>query len=842
MRKAKSIDELYEEVKHHDLVLTVDVALADALNRRLNRPVLGSFATTPRKLAFSGGQDFEKEVFLKLVDDLDLTWKQASFILGKALDCWRETGEVENILRYEQYSEETTQEVVDKLKQYDTPFKAMEEYSPKGDVAVINPYQFTELDKKVLPDDYDTYSIFSDEETSLNEFNSFGSGLELVKSVVENIETVGPENAGIAVHPQSKYQSLLESYFKSSEIDYITQDEIDSEESFRNLVKLMRVGLSNRVIRLKDVRALIDSLDLDVSVRNPEARLDSVEGLEEFKEFLNVIEFLEVKEVIERMEDLSGQRFEGVRQLLEQLGFLDESVSSEVANRILNFVDNFDVVSEQQSSGVLLADPRKTSVIDRPVVFLLGMSSDWSEKPESEPWKNTEEIEEDNCKNFESLIQSGDKTVYMIEESLLDGEERPCHYFAELFDGFSLEKQEVVPKTCSENQLSGGFDKAEVDVDEKEFVLSQSSLNDLLISPRVFYMSRLVSDVEEESMKKGSLFHDFAELYFNKPDTTEEKLDEITELFVKEMRPISDPVSIKRLETELRIGLKRIMSFLDGKEPYQENSYEKDGKYPNFFEQELGLDVDTNSTEMSFNHSSMKITGKVDLITSDNHLIDYKSGRKYSEKQIVQKSRVETASDQRYPDMQALMYITQHAEKHDGEIKFSFVYFLEDLGEEVNGGKADNLARTVKYFPEKFHEKASEIEVFEMLFSDVKKSNNRRKTLEKLGYTLYSEFLNKNGFPEVYSKEEILKTDYTDKFISLCVEEVGDYKYARKGAKSAVKKLIEFRNKNFFKEDVEKFKDFIEEKHSELKEFEENGYPVGDREISELPDNDLVIE
>ena len=51
MDLAKSIDELYDEVKDFDLVICNDAPLALALNNRLDRPIVGTFATTPRRIA-----------------------------------------------------------------------------------------------------------------------------------------------------------------------------------------------------------------------------------------------------------------------------------------------------------------------------------------------------------------------------------------------------------------------------------------------------------------------------------------------------------------------------------------------------------------------------------------------------------------------------------------------------------------------------------------------------------------------------------------------------------------------------------------------------------------------
>ncbi|MBQ6548082.1 MAG: hypothetical protein IJL79_03965, partial [Candidatus Methanomethylophilaceae archaeon] len=51
MFRAKSIDELYEEVRDYDLVICNDAPLALALNNRLDKPRVGVFAITPRQLA-----------------------------------------------------------------------------------------------------------------------------------------------------------------------------------------------------------------------------------------------------------------------------------------------------------------------------------------------------------------------------------------------------------------------------------------------------------------------------------------------------------------------------------------------------------------------------------------------------------------------------------------------------------------------------------------------------------------------------------------------------------------------------------------------------------------------
>ena len=50
--RALGVDEVYEEVKDYDLVLSVDAPLVDALKKRVDEAKLGKFAVTPRRLVY----------------------------------------------------------------------------------------------------------------------------------------------------------------------------------------------------------------------------------------------------------------------------------------------------------------------------------------------------------------------------------------------------------------------------------------------------------------------------------------------------------------------------------------------------------------------------------------------------------------------------------------------------------------------------------------------------------------------------------------------------------------------------------------------------------------------
>ena len=55
------------------------------------------------------------------------------------------------------------------------------------------------------------------------------------------------------------------------------------------------------------------------------------------------------------------------------------------------------------------------------------------------------------------------------------------------------------------------------------------------------------------------------------------------------------------------------------------------------------------------------------------------------------------------------------------------------------------------------------------------------------------------------------------------------------------RKIIEYRNTRYFEEDLENIQAFVNQKIEEIESFEEDRYPLGDREVSELGKEDLIV-
>jgi len=850
VRETKSVDQLFEEVRGYDLVLTAEASLADALNSRKEEEE--RFAITPRRIVTEekGGDDFRREAFLELAEERDMSWRQAAYLLRNILDCWQETGDLEKIKEYERFGEEEIEQVIDVLKSIENPFSLMEKgrISGKKEVAVVGLYQFNELEKKLLPEKFDAIEVFTEEEHDLSEFKIFESKRDIVQSLKENVQRVGPENAGVVMHPESSYSSLVESVFEAEEIPYLAQRDISENNDLRTAVNLVRIGLSRENVRVKDVRPIIEELEFSVPRGKDNMLVSDAEGLEEFKEFFNILEYLDFGEVVEEYAELTGRKMGRVREVLEELNMVERSVDLESLRNLEYFIDSFELPESETTEGVLLADPKEVSNVDRPVVFFLGMSSDWTRETGNRPWIDRETEEEKNLKDFTSLIQSGREQVYMVQDREMNQDITPCFHLNQILD-FEFSTFRDLPHTRyrPENKVEEkGFGKKEVDVEVEEIeTLSQSRLNSFVLSPKLYYFEQLVSDAEDEKLEKGNVFHDYAEFYINHSNFVEELgEEEVLNFMVEQVEPYVEDSEVEKLRTELRLGLKNIQEFLREHE-VEEKNYEglekEDGE--NIFAEEYDKPVDSGVTEMSFRDKDLGAKGKVDLVLNETHLVDYKSGRKYDAKDIVEASNVELCEDADWPDFQAIMYLTYRRKfVPDEKLKFTFLNFLHNMEDVIDGEDSleDNTV-TVTYYPETFDEKVSSLEMYEHLLKNSGKTSYQGKMLRKLGCPEFREFFQGREIEDPYDKEKLLDSELAEEFKEYAKEEVGDYKYVRKGCEQVLKSLVDFRRSNYFREDLDRFEEFLDEKIEELNNYRKNGFPLK-AEADDLPKRDMIVE
>ena len=845
VKKRKPVDQLFGEVKEYRLVLTTEPSLADAINSRADNDI----AETPRRLVDDEDSGFRREIFLELVDEKDMSWRQASYLLKNVLDCWQKKGEIDGLKDYERFGTEEVDRIIDVLREVENPFSELEEFEITEDkVAVINFETFNRLEKKLLPDGFKEIQIFEDEKTELEEFRVFESKRDIVQSLKENVERVGAENIGIVMHPESPYQPLLESVFEAENIPYLSQTDLSEDNDLRTIISLIRVGLSQENVRVKDVKPIVEELDIFIPHNKENMLISETSGLEDFKEFFNVLEYMDFDEILREYKELTGQDMTKLRGVLEDLNMLEDPISVEVMGNLEYYLESFELKDSETSEGVLLVDPREVSFVDREFVFFIGMSSDWTRQTGDKPWNDKGKENRINLDSFTSLIQSGKRQIYMVQDREMNQDITPCFHLNQILEVEFSNFRDLPHTRCSPEQQveQKGFKKYSTNVEFDEIeMLSQSKLNSLALSPKLYYFEKMISDAEDENLKKGNVFHDYAEFYINYPEFVENlEEDRILDFMVSEVKPFIENTETEKLRTELRLGLENINDFL---REHQVNDRDYEGfektDSDNVFAEEFEKPIDSSVTEMSFKDRELGAKGKVDLVLNENHLVDYKSGRKYDAKEIVEGSNVELYENVDWPDFQAMMYLTyQRQHVTDEELKFTFLNFLHNIEDLIDGDdELDDNKVTVTYYPVSFVQKVSELEMYEYLLKNSGKTSYQGKMLRKLGCPEFRKFFKDREFEDPFDKEVLLESDLADEFKEFAEKEVGDYKYVRKGCEQVLKSLVDFRRSNYFKEDLDKFEEFLSQKLDELNNYRKNGFPLN-ADPDELPRRDLLMK
>jgi CheY-like chemotaxis protein len=165
------------------------------------------------------------------------------------------------------------------------------------------------------------------------------------------------------------------------------------------------------------------------------------------------------------------------------------------------------------------------------------------------------------------------------------------------------------------------------------------------------------------------------------------------------------------------------------------------------------------------------------------------------------------------PDFQALLYLAHHRRvRPDEPLEFVFFHFLALLDDAVSRDPdLDAALARVNYHPVPSAEYAGRQEAFDALTEGVAESNNRRKTLERMGHDAYAAFFDRHAFPDTADSDEVLDSEFATRFTDYAITEVGDYKYVDRGADKALKKLCRIRSRNYFADDVDAFESFLDE-------------------------------
>ena len=860
--KVLTIDEIYREVKDYDLVFTAEAALADALNNRVEEPRLGKLAYTPRSYVYRRFQNEElltkKELFLEVIQELDVSWKEGEYLLNHAIRAWEETGNPNAVLKDQRFSRDRLEPIIRVLRNTKNVYRELErsEVNESHSVCVVSLYQFNELDRSLIPPGSDVLKFFGEKKVSLPPFHVYASANKLVGSLVDNLGRLDLEETAVVVHPDSEYDSLLRTHLRDAGMEFQVSGKLQNSEFLRTLIQIGELGLNYPRVKLAQAKPVLSKIGyhLDKSREEEFVPDTTSENSDEINRLLAEVESSTFAELFGRISESNLEKRKEVREVLEDLNLWEKELTEKRLNNLKYYLDSFDLETDESDTGLLLANPGSVSFIDRSVVFFVGMSSKWDRAVEERPWRGVEELRKRDIRNFKCLLQNGDERLFMVQSEKMNRKITPSTYFNELEPGLSSftdgnEGEDYLKHERSAPAGSGFQDDYVRKTPEEVDVLSKTDLNQLALSPRDYFFDQLVREPDRDYFRKGTVLHDFAEFYANFPDFVNSRDEaEFVQLMAERMKSITEESNLPELQTEFRVGIRLIKRYLDRKElkdrSEEGNEAYTPGRGENFLAEEFGKKIQRRYTEMFFLDRKLGGKGKVDLVNG-RELVDYKTGKRKTLGSVVRDSNVGLFDGR--PEFQPILYLAYHRKvRNNQELKFTFFHLLDDVAGALRGEvELEDLTTTVTYYPYKFSEYITSSEAFDALNS----SGKRSKLLDPIGEENFLTALSNLDFdPEdFYSKEKALA--YRNQLKQLCLDyvEIGrgkdlTEKQFDKAVASILKTaLYKLRTKNYFRDDLEAFEEYLETTIERLNGWRSSRFPVGDNDLEDVSHRDLIL-
>lgn len=841
IQQAKSLPALYDDVRGYDLVLVPDAPLASALNRQLDRPHLGTFATTPRRLAAGRREQVEERTaFLELLHKTDLSWKQAAYLGEEIIHCWEYTAQPDGILEYDQFDNPAVERAVEQVRHLDTTSRYLTDYEvdETTDLAVVGYPQLTELERSILPSDVDTIDRFADQTFDQPPFRLFDTSADIIDAILSTIDEQTADDVAIVLDAGSEFSPLVESALDAADIPFYGGPGFLDESDHRAFLQLLRIAFRGQDVRVSDVQPVLQHVGREVDTDHEEKRLHRLDASEGdwLVDWCDAVEAGEVTfatalgEYEALLEDTELRQF---REELETLGLAPQTVTEARVDDLEFYLQSYEVPIDRENEGVLLADAKSATHVDRPLVFYIGLDDDWTRTPLRRPWVDRQIEYDRHLTQFQLLLQNGTSQYYLVRDTVGGSPVTPCLYFEELleesysrFTDLSTERY-----TVQESASEEPFEAESRSVSPTELTaISQSSLSTYVNSPRDYFFDRIVDSPDKDYFREGNLFHEFAEFYVHHPEAVPtEDIDDLAELMVAEMEPFVRDIDKRVHWTQYRAGLQNIVRFLDQHAPDSgqlvvSGGRRRENAFAEHFDRAVGADV----TEQWFDNEDLGVKGKIDLVASPNRLVDYKSGSKKSATQVVKNSSIDDISDT--PNFQAILYLAHQRTNHPNEqLEFVFVHFLENLDDIVQGSAdLDDTLTTVQYYPTPYVEYIASEEIYEQLRDGG--SNDCQKALSKSSYEDYAAVFETSDFPDTRDSDELIESEFGQALTSKMKDVVGNYKYVENGCKQAMRDLIRIRNRNYFEDELDAFEKFIEKRLQELnaRRAGEERFPIAD--------------
>ncbi len=712
MRRLKTIDEIYAEVRDYGLVITNDAALCTALNNRIDTARIGVLAMTPRGIArLLGGKILGRA----LMSDLELI---AAVSEETGLGIRQVFSEIENFREIRRYTRDVgayistrnARRIYESYRAMPTLERALGEmdpdderirgfFQPTGGVAVIGEELFDDLDKHCNSTDFDPIDIHTEGSFEIDTIHEIGNDRQLAENAASLIDPANATDYAIVLSAGSSIADAMRTSLYRRGIPFMNRMVVRDMAPIRDYLSFLALSLEYRTIRVRAVKELYANYNGFFKNGREEYLLhrqrpdDMRDHAWELKETMRAIvedgmTFAQVRDAIcDRV--ARGH----VTTILRELEMEDRIVTPDSVSDLRFAVDNVELHHneedlENERHGVVIVDCKNSIFVDRPVVIYLGMEQEWNIPVIGKRYLDAENETELNAIRLEALVQQGQRRVYLVNTSKNGKPVRPCLTFDLIYgrpcDGFGSMCSEVITGRWSVPLEEEVRSKGEDDIDRTydQEIFSKSTFNDYVSCPRRYMFGRLLPTPDEESTEFGNLVHEFAELYACYPRIVEERgVDSFVDMISDRYSGLSSPLMEELDRERIRLAMNNVRRFIDTlKVDLRLDTRNERRSHPNRFMEELDLEYTSDSCESDRSSQIHAIHGKFDLFWREN-VFDYKTGRPKDIKDIVKAMDLDAIS--RFPEFQPMIYLALAQERTNCAAEFNLFYALDGGADSV---------------------------------------------------------------------------------------------------------------------------------------------------------------
>lgn len=873
LRKSKTIQEIYNEVSGYDLTITNDAPLATALNKLIDKSRLGYLAMTPKQIAkkFAGlyyEKIFDKnEITLLLFKNTNIPINLIHQTVKKIYEIWMYNAKFEFIPLFLSDEEK---KILNILDEYDTLETVMENFNEdfygNKKIAVVGEELFTLLDMEVLfkrGKPADRIGLFTDEEYLIDNTYVFSSDELLAENIADLINEENEDETAIVLNTDSEYLEIIKSLFIKKGLKVEEKYYLRDDLSVRTLISFLELSLDIENIEFKELIPLANEFGIKtksefnqynagIYVKN----ISKDKNLQYLFDICTEIRKFNFIELINKIRDKFEFSVNPVfLEMLETTELDKIKISDKSINDLKFILKEFDIETDSEKSGILFVNALNSAFIDRKLVFYIGLDDSWMRIYPDKDYLKKEEEEEKNRMRFQILIQQGEKKYYFVRNVRDYEDVIPCYYFSILSGkkADSFDDQFFNPLYIKNRNASEEYHPLIEKISAKEIkflhAISPTSLNAYFRCPKYYSLGKLLPNEQNQYMIRGTLFHSFAELYFNHPEFTIEKLEEILDLMVNEMSYFTKNSNVEFVRSDFRIGVESIMGFLDDCNIEKIKASESTGKADNLLMDALGLKkIYTNTEKWIRGNEQTPVSGKIDL-QYENKIVDYKSSAyRKTNSDVTYQSSIDYVMRNEYVkfDFQAIAYIS-YLRNSFKNVDFIYNFLLSNFRKQVNDAAIEKDCLTkIRYYDLTFLDHIRQDTFFETLLSD-KKSVKLPEVIGKENYLYILDNLNLEAH-EYFDKELLYNTflETTNTVISELGFEFKNFGSRKQETlnenviKPVARKIYNERTgKNLygtvFKDDCDAFIEMVKSKLAEINEYNKTKFPFepafGSRDI-----------